>query len=272
MANKQLIDALLKLDVKNDNHWTSDGQPRLETLRMLAGNASLSRADVEAADPEFTRQKAMAKAEAEGVPPAAADTAAARDAAAPALTTKEEAKVTEAGLGLKADGTVSVPPVVIAATNVPAGTAAAIAADPQLNGAAVVNGTPNPTADSDNLAPGTGPTSDEVIDKTLRAQAALEELIEDAEDKVEHATKGVAHYNKELSVAQGVLDGLLAQRMQEAGPDHLVNQSAITQYLEGQKAKLQSRADAMGEGAPKGTGKSALDRQYENRKRAHPTL
>jgi type IV secretory pathway VirB10-like protein len=55
--NDKIIKALRELDVNNDNHWTDAGLPRVETVRMLAGNGSLSRDDVTAVAPEFTRQK-----------------------------------------------------------------------------------------------------------------------------------------------------------------------------------------------------------------------
>ena len=48
----QLIQqALLKLDVKNDDHWTGDGLPRVDKL----GISGLKRGDVTAAAPQFTR-------------------------------------------------------------------------------------------------------------------------------------------------------------------------------------------------------------------------
>lgn len=52
------LDALRKLDVTNDNHWTADGLPRLDTVKMLAGNPALNRDTVEAAAPGFTRATA----------------------------------------------------------------------------------------------------------------------------------------------------------------------------------------------------------------------
>jgi hypothetical protein len=49
-------EALSKLDILNDNHWTADGLPRLEPVRMLVGNQSLSREEVTKAAPGFSRQ------------------------------------------------------------------------------------------------------------------------------------------------------------------------------------------------------------------------
>lgn len=57
MTNK-IVEALLKLDVKNDNHWTADGLPRLDTVKMLASDQSLTRDSVAAAAPGFSRTTA----------------------------------------------------------------------------------------------------------------------------------------------------------------------------------------------------------------------
>ena len=57
MTNK-IVEALLKLDVKNDNHWTADGLPRLDTVKMLASDQTLTRDSVAAAAPDFSRTTA----------------------------------------------------------------------------------------------------------------------------------------------------------------------------------------------------------------------
>ncbi len=57
MANK-IQDALLKLDVSNDNHWTADGLPRLDTVKMLAADPTLTRESILAALPGFSRTTA----------------------------------------------------------------------------------------------------------------------------------------------------------------------------------------------------------------------
>lgn len=54
----QILTALKALDVTNDNHWTADGLPRLDTVKMLASNQSLTREAVSAAAPGFTRATA----------------------------------------------------------------------------------------------------------------------------------------------------------------------------------------------------------------------
>lgn len=50
-----ITEALGKLDKSNDQHWTADGLPRLETVRFICGNQSLTREDVTKAAPGFSR-------------------------------------------------------------------------------------------------------------------------------------------------------------------------------------------------------------------------
>lgn len=54
----KVAEALHKLDVTNDNHWTADGLPRIDTVRMIAGNQALTREMITAEMPEFSRQTA----------------------------------------------------------------------------------------------------------------------------------------------------------------------------------------------------------------------
>jgi hypothetical protein len=57
MSNK-ILDAVRQLDTKNDNHWTADGLPRIETVKMLAGDSSLTRESLEKSAPGFNRTNA----------------------------------------------------------------------------------------------------------------------------------------------------------------------------------------------------------------------
>lgn len=54
----KIIDALKKLDPSNDNHWTADGLPRLDTVKMLSGDQSLTRDSIVAVAPGFARATA----------------------------------------------------------------------------------------------------------------------------------------------------------------------------------------------------------------------
>lgn len=58
MSDNKILDAVRQLDVNNDNHWTTDGLPRLDTVRLLAGDGAISREAVETAAPDFKRSSA----------------------------------------------------------------------------------------------------------------------------------------------------------------------------------------------------------------------
>lgn len=48
-------EALAKLDPANENHWTSDGLPRIEAVRLLAADQSITRDMITAESPGFKR-------------------------------------------------------------------------------------------------------------------------------------------------------------------------------------------------------------------------
>lgn len=52
--SKAILAALEQLDPQNDNHWTGDGLPRLDTLKALSGE-DVTRAKATEAAPYFTR-------------------------------------------------------------------------------------------------------------------------------------------------------------------------------------------------------------------------
>lgn len=64
-----LIEALAKLDPKNDNHWTVEGQPRLDTVKFFAGQPSLMREELDKVC-VYTREDALAGKAPELVSPA----------------------------------------------------------------------------------------------------------------------------------------------------------------------------------------------------------
>lgn len=59
MSDNKILAALRQLDTTNDNHWTADGQPRLETVKLLSSDATLNREAVEAAAPGFNKSTAV---------------------------------------------------------------------------------------------------------------------------------------------------------------------------------------------------------------------
>jgi hypothetical protein len=99
--------ALAKLDVANDNHWTQDGAPRLDTVKMFAGDQSVTREMVAAAAPGFTRTTALQGGQAEQAAPVVPNDAPSEQAAAsvaqpdPAQQTAEQDKPDDADVGAK---------------------------------------------------------------------------------------------------------------------------------------------------------------------------
>jgi hypothetical protein len=51
-------EAILKLDYKNDEHWTEQGLPSVAAVRAIAGVETISRADITALAPNLTREEA----------------------------------------------------------------------------------------------------------------------------------------------------------------------------------------------------------------------
>ncbi len=61
-VNTKLQKAVQSLDPADDNHWTRDGKPAMSAVEKLYGSAGITRADVEAVAPGWTREKAKAAA------------------------------------------------------------------------------------------------------------------------------------------------------------------------------------------------------------------
>lgn len=55
MSRDNILQALSNLDHANDNHWSPDGQPRIDTVRMLSGDSSITRDSIQQAAPGFVR-------------------------------------------------------------------------------------------------------------------------------------------------------------------------------------------------------------------------
>lgn len=52
--------ALSALNPANDDHWTSDGLPRIDVVSKMVGERDIRRGDITNADPQFTREGAHA--------------------------------------------------------------------------------------------------------------------------------------------------------------------------------------------------------------------
>lgn len=58
-----LAAALAALDPENDEHWTTAGKPAMAAVEALMGDVSITRAQVEDAYPDFSREAARGSAE-----------------------------------------------------------------------------------------------------------------------------------------------------------------------------------------------------------------
>lgn len=54
-GSRAIVEALSKLDTADDSHWNADGKPKMAALEALLGRTDVTRAQVEAAAPGFTR-------------------------------------------------------------------------------------------------------------------------------------------------------------------------------------------------------------------------
>jgi hypothetical protein len=55
VGNDKLVAALKQLNPSDDKHWTADGQPRIDIVKQLAGDQSITREAIDKAAPGFTR-------------------------------------------------------------------------------------------------------------------------------------------------------------------------------------------------------------------------
>lgn len=53
-----ILTALAQLDPKNDAHWTANGEPRIDTVKALTGDQTITRDAINKAAPDFNREKA----------------------------------------------------------------------------------------------------------------------------------------------------------------------------------------------------------------------
>src|SRR3954462_11774402 len=78
---EKILSALKQLDPVKDEHWTSDGAPRIDVIKQLTGEMSITRESIVAVAPTFNRTSAVAP-----VVPPTVDKAAGAAQGAPAAT------------------------------------------------------------------------------------------------------------------------------------------------------------------------------------------
>lgn len=192
---KTILGALASLDVSNDNHWTADGAPRLDTVKMLAGNPAITRDMVTIQAPGFTRSSAPTYT----FPKEAESTA----SAAPAQAADSGAAATST-----------------AAESDPPAAAEAIAGSPE-SGASTFSGA-QPTEQPEVASGGTG----------SNALEALEAELAEAESDTQEIRQGLDYLKKKLKEATDREDTIRAKR--DAALPKNGNALAIQDYFASQ--------------------------------------
>lgn len=222
--------ALMQLDANNDAHWTSEGLPRLETVRFLAGDAGISRDAVTSVASEFTRLNRTLPSEAPATQAPAADPQAATQAPIPAD-----------------QGVATTPPVIAALV------AASVTSEVDHEQAQAGEG-----ADAANGATGATPQPEApaVEDKLATARQRVADAQVDANEAAAHLAKATAE-----------LDKLIEEQAAE-NPQNLMTD--IQQYQASVKAELKARGERRQALASLGIkiadlfpGASKLDRSFQ---------
>lgn len=212
MANKteKITEALTKLDPTNDNHWTAEGAPRLETLRMLAGDPSISREDVNGVNQGLTRQSlAEAVAAAPPAPPAPVASVAMKDGSVP-----------DPKANIDVDGIATATKRVEQAPHV------------QFNAMGKIT----------NQIP-----KDLLASLTDMPLETIVENIAEAEQALAGVNAELSELTGEKAKIQTALDVLYSMQVKLAPPAHLNNQSEIAMYLSRQQSQRNAMAEQMGE-------------------------
>lgn len=63
-----IYDALTKLDVKSDDHWTNEGLPKVDVVKQLSGLFSLTREQITSTAPGYTRDNVTKQLETKDEP------------------------------------------------------------------------------------------------------------------------------------------------------------------------------------------------------------
>lgn len=254
MSDK-ILEALAKLDPGNDNHWTAEGAPRIETLRLLAGDASITRDQVTAADQSFNREAAKATKRAQ----AEAD-------AEKAEAQRKEAEALAMQTNVNANGDLTGTP------EVPNTGTAAPGELKALDGT-----TANPNADSDNQgAQLSAEDAAAAFNETFEEeQEQLRKRIESGDDYLSQLMAQKDDLEKQIAEVTSKLDGLKS-RVKSKEPSHREQQMVIQQALAASQARREARAETAVED---GRGRlhvplreqEKIDQRLQTRPRANPT-
>lgn len=226
--------ALDKLDPKNDNHWTQDGSPRIDTVKLLAGDQNITREQILSAAPQFNRQNLASAPEVPQGDPKQAPASSAEAPAAGASTTAVHGTV--AGTGVVTDPSQSSIPVlgVDATTEDLRGEEgvdyhAGVDATGRPTGVILEGIVPNGTNEIDELQER---ADNGELDPDLTQQAA-----DAAQKRVDDALQDLEDARAELETAQNEL-AFATDSGRESNPN------AISEYLEAQKKRQEQRIAA----------------------------
>lgn len=225
--SEKIQEALKQLDPKNDNHWTAEGAPRLETLRLLAADTSISRDDVNSVDQSLTRDSVIKAAE-----KAAAELEAAK---------KQTGETPINAEGESTEGktqTTDTPPVVpIDAEGTPVAHKQSEPVDPDMHVTAF---------DADgHMTTGVQKDLDDKIASytTVELQAELDKI----SANVAEMDKDIAQIQKAKAHLLNISD-IIASRMAEyRQPEHMKQQQDIHAYLATQQRKREEISGSLAE-------------------------
>ena len=212
--SQAITSALKALDTGNDNHWTADGLPRLDTVKMLASDPTLTREKVADAAPSFTRAAAKDYAFPEATTETPADTA-----AQPPAQAGDGASQGDNGGNTK-------PP---AAAEAGAAQDGDTSDEGKEGGATFSDGQ---TEQPEVAEPAGAVDTDEV--------AAMEAALAKANEAEAELLRDLDGVNKDLSKLRQARDDLAA-RLRKVKPER-TNTNDIQDYLASQKRMLQERA------------------------------
>lgn len=210
----KILKALSGLDANNANHWTADGQPRIETVRMLAADGSLTRDQVREAAPDFSRTNTNLGSSDAGAESNTSATSSATAAPVPTPGTATQNATVAAAAALQPNSLPGHPPKTDAA-GVPTGI--------QLPADADSTSLSDPEGDYQQAVNGDSPLNDEQRNELRYLQDHISELQGDRE-KIDRA----------IADAQQRADALVSIEAAAKKEDPMI---AYKKHVEGQVAE-----------------------------------
>ena len=220
----EILKALSGLDANNANHWTADGQPRIETVRMLAADGSLTRDQVREAAPDFSRTNTNLGSSDAGAESNTSATSSATAAPVPTPGTATQNATVAAAAALQPNSLPGHPPQTDAAgvttgIQLPANADCTALSDPEGDYQQAVNGGTEDTKGAD----GDSPLNDEQRNELRYLQDHISEL-QGHREKIDRA----------IADAQQRADALVSIEAAAKKEDPMI---AYKKHVEGQVAE-----------------------------------